>query len=131
MNLSNNASLTIDIALIQSWWGDPIEKPGSAPSALTAPTESPTIHATETDFVELGLALHAAGVFPNLTQESIMDRMRQLSGLPLQNWEQLGANIRRREKLTFLDRLQDSLTDRNEEIKENGRANRRPKHPQK
>jgi len=125
MTLSGNVTLTSDLTLIVSWWGDHL-------SALPEPKETPTdINATETDIVELGLAIHASRVFPGDTQEDIMDRMRKLSGLPLQNWEQLGANIRRRDSLKLLPRLQNSLTERNEEIKENGRANRRPKFPQK
>ena len=105
---------------------------GIQSSEASAPKEAPpVVSATETDFVEIGLAFHAAHIFPTLTQENIMDMMRKLSGLPLANWEQLGANIRRRESLTFLARLQNGLVDRNEEIKENGRANRRPKLPQK
>ena len=118
-------TLTFDVDQISLWWGGPI-------LASPAPAQMPTaVHATETDMVELGLAIHAAGVFPGLTQEAIINNMPQLSGLPLENWQQLGANIRRRESLTFLDRLRDSLEERNEEIKENGRANRQPKFPKK
>jgi hypothetical protein len=125
MTLSGNVTLTSDVTLIVSWWGDHL-------SALPEPEEKPAdINATETDIVELGLAVHASRVFPGDTQEDVMDRMRRFSGLPLQNWEQLGANIRRRGSLKFLYRLETSLSDRNEEIKENGRANRRPKFPQK
>ncbi len=125
MTLFQNVTLTVDVNLIVSWRENRL-------LALPAPEEAPTaIRATETDMVELALALHAAGVFPNATQEAVIDKMRQLSGLPLQSWQQLGANIRRRDSLKFLDRLQNSLGERNEEIKENGRANRRPKFPQK
>jgi hypothetical protein len=100
--------------------------------ALPAPAETPlTVRATETDFVEFGLALHAKGVFPDLTQEDIICKMRQLCGFPLQNWQQLAANIRRRGSLTFIELLLNSLEERNEEIKENGCANRRPKFPKK
>jgi hypothetical protein len=110
-----------NVSLIITWLGDRLV-------AEPAPTETPTeIDASETDFVELGLCIHAAGIYPTLTQEAIMGWMRQFSGLPLQNWEQLAANIRRRGSLKFIDRLGDSLMERNEEIKENGRANRRPK----
>ena len=122
MTLSYIVTLTLDVDLV-SLWGD--RRP-----ELSAPAQTPTaVHAKETDIVELGLALHAAGIFPGLTQEAIMDRMRQLSGFPLQNWEQLGANIRRRDSLKFLDRLRKCLWEHNEEIKENGHANRRPKFP--
>ena len=128
-------TLSININLISSWWGD--QRPASPEPAPpgTAPPEPPqkqtAIHATETDFVELGLALHAADVYPGETQEKVMDRMRQESGYPLAHWEQLGANIRRRGKLTFLYRLINSLEERNKEIEENGRANKRPKFGQK
>lgn len=99
---------------------------------MPEPEETPAaIDATETDIVELGLGIHAARLFPGDTQEDIMERMRKFSGLSLENWEQLGANIRRRGSLKLLPRLQNSLSERNEEIKENGRANRRPKFPEK
>jgi hypothetical protein len=125
MTLPGNMTLTSDVTLIVSWWGNHL-------LALPEPEETPTdIDAKETDMVEIGLAIHAAKVFPRLTQEAIMDKMRRFSGLPLENWEQLGANIRRRDSLKFLDRLQNSLSERNEEIKENGRANRQPKFPKK
>jgi hypothetical protein len=125
MTLSKNMTLTSDATHIVSWWGNHL-------LAMPEPEKTPgDINATETDIVELGLAIHAGRVFPGDTQEDIMDRMRKFSGLPLQNWEQLGANIRRRDSLKFLYRLIKSLSERNEEIKENGRANRHPKFPQK
>jgi hypothetical protein len=125
MTLSGNMSLTSDITLIVSWWGDHLLAPPE-------PEETPAvIQATETDMVEFGLAIHAAHIFPHLTQEAIMDKVRKFSGLPLENWEQLGANIRRRGSLKLLPRLQKCLTERNEEIQENGRVNRRPKFPEK
>ena len=126
MTLPGNVTLTLDVTLIVSWWGN-------YPLALPEPEETPAddIDATETDVVELGLAIHAARVFPGDTQEDVMDRMRKFSGLPLENWEQLGANIRRRGSLKLLPRLLNSLSERNEEIRENGRANRRPKFPEK
>jgi hypothetical protein len=125
MTLSGNVTLSINVTLIESWWGN-------QPLALPEPEKTPSdINATETDIVELGLAFHAYRLFPGETQEETMERMRKFSGLPLQNWEQLGANIRRRGSLKFLPRLQKCLTERNEEIQENGRANRRPKFPEK
>jgi hypothetical protein len=125
MTLPGNVTMTFDVTLIISWWGD-------HPLASPEPKETPPdIDATETDVVELGLAIHATRVYPGDTQEDVMDRMRKFSGLPLENWEQLGANIRRRGTLKFLDRLRNSLSERNEEIKENGRANRQPKFPRK
>ena len=63
MTLSQNMTLTFDVDQISLWWGGPI-------LASPAPAQMPTaVHATETDMVELGLAIHAAGVFPGLTQE--------------------------------------------------------------
>lgn len=125
MTLPGNVTLSLDLTLLVSWWGN-------HPLALPEPEETPAaIDATETDIVELGLGIHAARLFPGDTQEDIMERMRKFSGLSLENWEQLGANIRRRGSLKLLPRLQNSLSERNEEIKENGRANRRPKFPEK
>lgn len=109
--------------------------PSGPPSGLLTPTTASTratkVDATETDMVELALAMHAAGVFPDLSQEAIIDRFRALSGLPLENWVQLGANIRRRGKLKLLERLMHSLLAHNDEVEENGRVNRRPKLLQK
>jgi hypothetical protein len=118
-------TLSSDLNETVSWWVQPVSPP-------PAPAQLPlTVRATETDFVEVVLAMHACGVFPTLTQEAIIERMRRFCELPLQNWQQLGANIRRRRTLTFLERLLKSLEERNEDISENGNANRRPKFPGK
>jgi hypothetical protein len=104
----------------------------SAPSKLATERERLSkIDATETDMVEIALAFHAADVFPGQSQEAIIDRVRVLSGLAMENWVQLGANIRRRGSLKFLARLMKFLSAHNEEVEENGRANRRPNLLQK
>jgi hypothetical protein len=130
MALPNNVTLSVNGNPILMWRTEAeLDLPAStAPAQTQSPT---TILASETDIVEFGLAIHAAGVFPGLTQEAIMDKMRQFSGLPLEHWQQLGANIRRRDSLKFLPRLEDSLSERNEDIKEHGRACRRPRLPPK
>jgi hypothetical protein len=121
MSLSLTFSFTGEVDEYKKWRD-------SCPLLAPIPEEKPDIDATETDMVEFALGLHAARVFPG-TQEDIIEKVRRFSGLPLENWVQLGQNIRQRGYLKFLDRIKNSLMERNEEIQENGRANRRPKAP--
>ncbi|HET6253288.1 MAG TPA: hypothetical protein VFE32_04415 [Puia sp.] len=102
--------------------------PSERPPAKAGGEKPLKVNATETEIVEFFLGWHAAGIFPDLSQEALIERVRRFTGLPLKNWPHLAQNIRRRNSgLTFFDRLKDSLTDRNKEILELGHAPKRRK----
>jgi len=125
----NNGCLKASYLLAYEQYGTLLKQELSLDRISSKITEEkpPKTNATATDWVELGLALHATVVFPSCTQEAIMDRIRRLSGMPLEHWEQLGANVRKRKSgLEFLDRLKANLAARNKEIEDEGRARRRP-----
>ena len=122
--MGENVTCSADISCYANWSYTYLS-PERLPAGAVG-DKPPKVDATETDMVEFALALHAARVFPDWTQETIIDRMRSFSGLPLKNWVQLGANIRQRNSLTFLDRLKNSLKAHNEEIDDDRRARRRP-----
>ena len=89
---------------------------------LTVPGEKMETNATETELVELAMALHAAGVFSvdgyDASQEYIINWVRGWSGQALKNWQQLASNIRNRKlsNLKFLERLKNGLAGRNDRI---------------
>ena len=76
------------------------------------------VDASATDIVELVLAFHAKGFFvvegQPATQKWLIEWAEQAFGMPLNNWEQLGVNIRSRKsgELKFLGELMKNLNDR-------------------
>jgi RteC protein len=97
---------------------------GVTASSLTTGAKI-TVNATKTEMVEFILGLHASEFIQvdgaSATQAFLIEGVRQLFGLELKNWPQLGQNIRARKTggRTVFDRFNKELSDRNDRLNSN------------